>query len=221
MGSIDSKLAAFRLKAAKNDVEVEHLTEFAILGDVRAIPVIREIQDKYGWSSSNQADGAHVVPLARWADVVCTYIEGGCDALVAYARGPDSESTHFAIQILGDVKSEACVLALADLSEDIIKDLPARLKDGLKLADAINFTLSFKSPPYVNPETIRRLYTFLHILLQQDLNEPQRGIVVCALRGVGNEESIHLIRKLPCFTGPWAGLESLACKAIRKRLGHA
>src|SRR6266508_2405850 len=40
MASIDSKLATLRRKAAKNELEVEHLTEFAALGDIRAAPVI-------------------------------------------------------------------------------------------------------------------------------------------------------------------------------------
>ena len=39
-----------------------------------------------------------------------------------------------------------------------------------------------------------------------------------AMRGVGNEESIGLIGALPKLSGPWSGLESSACKAIRKRL---
>lgn len=218
MPSIDSKLNALRRKAAKNDLEVEHLTAFAVLGDARAAAVIRELQAKHAWPRSNRAANG---PLARWAEVVCAYLEGGCDALVNYARRPESDSLYFAVAVLQEVKSAACVLALAKLSEDTVKALPKGVKDGLSLADAINLTLSFKNPPRVQSQTSKCLRSFLHALVRQKLGEPERARVVCALRGVGNEESIRLINQLPAFSGPWAGVESLACKAIRKRLRDA
>lgn len=221
MPLINSKLAKLRRMAANGDVEVEHLTEFAVLGDARAVPVIRELQAKHNWPHSNRVGDVHVAPLARWAEVVCTYLEGGCDALVNYARRTKPESLAFAVSVLGEVKSAECVLALAELSEDVDGVSPERLKDGLKLADAINLTLSFKNPPPIYPETAEQLRTFLHTLLGQDLSESERVRVVCALRGVGNEESIRLIGTVPKFIGTWTGLDSLACKAIRKRLRDA
>ena len=218
MASIDSKLATLRRRAAKNDLEVEHLTEFAVIGDARAVPVIQELRAKHDWSPSNHDGDANIVPLARWSEVVCNYLEGGCDALVEYARSPEQESLYFAVSILAKVKSAACVLSLAELSADIATALPARVKDGVKLADAINLTLSFKNPPPAYPDTAMQLCSYLHAMLLQDLNEHERARIVCALREVGDEESIRLIGKLPKFKGAWVGLESLACKVIRKRI---
>src|SRR5262245_40509161 len=100
-------LAALRKKAAKNQVEVEHLTVFAKLGDRRAVPVICELQVQHNWPRSNLVNGELVPPLARWADVVCAYLEGGCDALIAYARGTEPRAFYFAVSVLEEVRSAA------------------------------------------------------------------------------------------------------------------
>lgn len=219
--SMNSKLAALRRKAAADTVEVEDLTAFALLNEVCAASVIRELQVEFAWPRTNRVRGVHVVPLGRWAEVVCLYLEGGCDALTAYARSSEPESFNFAVSVLSEVKTSACVVALAELAADVSRALPKRKKDGLKLSEAINLTLSFKNPPPVRPKTTRELRTFLHSLLGKRLTETESAWVVCALRGVGDEESIRLISALPKFKSPWLGLELMACKAIKKRIKSA
>jgi hypothetical protein len=218
MPSLDAKLASLRRKAAADDVEVEHLTAFAAAGDARAVPVIRELQREHGWPHSNRQGKSLVVPLGRWADVVCVYLEGGCDALVAYARRREPDSFDFAASVLEELKSAAAVGAMAELARGLVKRLPERLGDGVRLASAINLALSFKKPPAMDPVTCGELRSFLHRLLSNELPQEARASVVCALRGVGDEESIRIIDGLPKFHGPWAGLEAIASKAIRKRL---
>lgn len=218
MKSLDLAIAKLRRLAAKNAVEVEHLCAMAVLGQSAAVPVIRELQERYSWSQSKRDGGAHVVPLGRWADVVCSYLDGGADALVSYAHSKEPDSFYYAVSVLGDLKSSVAVLALAELAAEVQRDLPKRRGDAVKLAEAVNLTLSFKKPPAVHERTARSLRTFLHALLRQALNEPQRAIVVCALRGVGDESSIALLQTIPPFTETWGGLESAAVNAIRKRL---
>jgi hypothetical protein len=218
MASVDSKLATLRRKAAKNDFEVEHLLEFAVVGNKKAVAVIQELRNKYDWPRSNHVDGCHVVPFGRWAEVVCIYLEGGCDALVEYARRDEQESFYFAVAILEELQSSGSVSAQATLADELARDLQNRREDAFRLAEAINNTLSFKDAPVVAPETMARLRSFLHRYLALDLTDVQRASVVCALRGVGNLESIKLINELPTFEDCWSGLEKVACKAIRKRL---
>jgi hypothetical protein len=218
LAPIDTKLAVLRRKAAKNQVEVEHLTAFAAIGDRAAVPVVRELQAKYDWPRSNRVNGRHVVPLGRWAEVVCAYLEGGWDALIDYARGPEPDAFYFAISVLEVTKSPVSLVVLTELSSIISKKLSSRKADAVKLAEAINHVLSFKKPPPVYPGTATSLRRFLHALVRQKLTQPERATVVCALRGVGDEESIQIIRELPKFDGPWAGIEINACQTIRKRM---
>jgi hypothetical protein len=222
MPSIDSKLVALRRRAAKNTVEVEHLTAFAVLGDPCAAPVIRELAEQYRWSRSGlDDDGALIGPMGRWAEVICAYLEDGASALVRYARRREAKSFHFAVAVLGDLKTTDAVAAMAQLTDDVAKELPERLQDGVELAASLNLTLSFKDPPEVDPRTTKRLRLFLHSLLPLKLSVPQRATVVCALRGVGDDESLRLIGDLPTFAGAWAGTSELVCRVIAKRLKAA
>ena len=218
MKTIDSKLKTMRQAAARGELEVEHLIELAVIGDQTAVPTIRELQREYQWPRTNFIANARAVPLGRWAEVVCDYLDGGCEALVAYAKRPEDDAFHFAVSVLGEIKSPEAVQALVDLASDAPILLPERLNDRLSLSDAINLTLSFSSAPPVSPQDAICLRSFLHELLAECQTESECARVVCALRGVGDLGSFELIAKLPKFGKPWEGLEMSACKAIRKRL---
>ena len=218
MKSLDSAITKLRRLAAKDAVEVEHLSTLAVIGDPRAAPVVRELQQRYAWPYDNREGDKHIVPLGRWAAVVCAYLEGGADALVAYARREEPQSFYFAVSVLRELKSPAAVLALAELAAEVTRDLRERIEDAVVLADAVNLVLSFKGAPVVYEQTAAQLRSFLHAALGQELNEAQRAAMVCALRGVGDERSIALIGAMPALAAPWGGLELTAVKAIRKRL---
>jgi hypothetical protein len=217
MKSAKTAIAKLQRLAAKNAVEVEHLSGLAVLGDASVVPTIRELQERHAWPRENRQGNAHVVPLGRWAEVVCAYLEGGADALVAYAQRDEPKSFYFAVSILSELKS-AAVLALAELAAKVERELRWRILDAVTLAEAINLAMSFKGTPAIYERTATELREFLHALLRQELNHIQRATAVCALRGVGDESSVELIRAMPPFAGPWSGLESTAIKAIRKRL---
>jgi len=218
MKSLDSAIAKLRRLAAKDAVEVEHLSALAVIGDAKAVPVVRELHERYAWPRDNREGDKHVVPLGRWAEVVCAYLAGGTDALVAYARREEPKSFYFAVSILRELKSAASVLAFAELATEVERNPRAHIEDAVELADAINLALSFKGAPVVYEQAAGELRSFLHAVLRQELSEAQRAAVVCALRGVGDKSSVELIGRMPAFVAPWNGLESTAIKTIRKRL---
>jgi len=57
--------------------------------------------------------------------------------------------------------------------------------------------LSFKNAPVIAPTVEQQIRQFLHRMLRIELTETQRAGVVCALRGVGDNESVTLIASLP------------------------
>jgi hypothetical protein len=216
--TIDSKLANLRRRAAKGDLEVEHLVAFAVGGDRSAAPAIRELKARHKWPHSHLVGGRHVVPLGRWADVTCSYLEGGCDALLAYARRPEADAFSFAVHVLSELKSAPAAAALAELSREVAAALPRRLAEAKTLADAISVTMSFDGAPALDRPTAATIRSFLHRLLSQDLNVPWRLTAVYALRGVGDEDSIRLISSMP--PAPEGSRDALkVIKIIRKRLG--
>jgi len=95
--------------------------------------MIRELAKKYSWPATNFIRGQHVGPTGRWAEVVCIYLEGGCDALVEYARPGKRRSFRFATAILEELKSAPTILAAAELAEEVQRSLPKRIDDAQAL----------------------------------------------------------------------------------------
>ena len=205
-----------RRKAAKNLLEVEHLFLAARLGDASVVAAIREMQRQYEWPQSNLVNEEHVAPLGRWADVVCRYIEEGHDGLVALAK--DSECRTFCIGLLEDLASAGSVRALVQICTPVLVDPKSHLSLAVRCSEAFNLLLSFNSLDEIGEDKRAEVRGFLHRLLGVDLTAAQRSTVICALRGVGDEESIRLIESSPSLDYPWHGTKETACKAIRTRL---
>ena len=193
---------------------------FAARGDARAVPVIRELQRLHRWPHGYLVDGRHVVPLGRWADVVCTYLEGGCDALREYARWSEPDSFSFAVSVLEELKSAVAAKTLAELAGEVAAALPKRLADAKKLAEAINFTMSFDEAPRLDRATAAKLRSFLHDLLNQRPDVVWRMTAVYALRGVGDEESLRMLAAMHVPPDQSRDVAKVI-KILQKRLGAA
>lgn len=217
-----SQLATLKRKAADDTLEVEHLLKIAKIGDASVIPLLQELSTKHAWSYSGiETDGARqirVAPFAKWVEVICEYLDGGCDALVAYAQRSDEGCWHFAVAVLESLKTGTSLLGIAELAELIRGDLQNRPKDADDIVDAINFTVSFKgAPPY--SESVRaQLREWTHAYLHASSNEVSLARGVLCLRQLGDESSLELIKQLPPLPEPWHDCASMASRAIKKRL---
>lgn len=174
MNAINSKLELLRRRASNGQIEVEHLIEFAVIGDRSATPVIRELQLLHNWRRTNHIGNAHVVPLARWAEVVCVYLDGGCEALVRYAQLPETGACYFAISVLRQIKSPEAIRGLIDFVSSISTTRLLTLDDKFSIADAINMTFSFKTSLPIAPNDAASLRSFLHELLAVCDTDSQR-----------------------------------------------
>lgn len=92
---------------------------------------------------------------------------------------------------------------------------PGHRELGTRCADAIN---TMKVGRLADSETAKEFRDFLHSLLELDLAEAQQASVYFALREVGDERSISLLRERTPLKDPWAGVEKKAILAIRRRL---
>lgn len=151
--SIDSKQDRIRQKIKKGTLEVEDILNLASLNDPRFLPLLREVQQKFELTDSEAAGNLRVVPLGRWAEVVCTYLDGGCDAVAEYGRRSRKNSFYFAVSLLEEIKTEQSVSILAEFCGEVVTALPERIPDAVLLASAINLVLSFKDAPVVSIET--------------------------------------------------------------------
>lgn len=212
MALTDAQKRTLARKAAANSLEVEDLLRVAVAGDAADASLLRELKAKHAWSDTGHEGRRRVVPFGRWAEAVCRFLEQGYDGLARMA-GEAADTAEFCIGVLEEVKTPESVSALLALARTA-----ERPEAATRLADAFNQLLSFKDGVALGSTVEREVREFLHPLLGTGLTENQRASVVCALRGVGDGESVALIAELPPFKGSYAGLEKAATRQIQQRL---
>ncbi len=204
-------------RAANNTLEVEHLLRVLVVGDAADAPFLRRLSSEHGWSDARQVGRRRVVPFGCWADAVCRYLEGGSAAVVQMSRESPS-LVEFCLGVLEEVNTAESVSAILEVGDAVVESPASDVARAARLADGLNLLLSFKGAPAVSATVEWQVRDFLHRLLNTGLTEAQRTSVVCALRGVGDQESVDRIAELPPFRGSWAGVEQMTVKQVRLRL---
>lgn len=206
-----------RKKSQNNTLEVEH-----ILAAAKArVPGLREeldrLSDEFEWSNSNHlADGSHVVPLAKWAEIAGAYAEGGINSLTLLAREP--KNSGYIIGLLEELGSLEAVDALVEFFIEIMHNPQDFPETAWRLASAYNQLLSFKksSLPEISQADIIR--SFLDALLPIAKTDAQRACIICALRGVGNEISIKYLLSIDNLPYPYEKVRKASIRSIRQRM---
>jgi hypothetical protein len=220
MGLTAAQRRTLSRKAADNSLEVEHLLKVAELGDASDAPFLRALKEEHSWSDTGREGRKLVVPFGRWADTVCHFLEDGYPGLVQSAKdSPDA--AHFCVSVLEELMTAASVSAILAIGGPVIERPATDVNLAVRLAEGLNLLLSFKGAPAIAPGAECKVREFLHRLLAAELSEEQRASVVCALRGVGDAESVALVASLPPFRRGWAGLEQQAVRQIKQRLRRA
>ena len=208
-------------KKIETNIEVEDLIELAVKKQYKAIPILDKAIIEKEWEDHITAATTKKVPLKTWALVVMSYLEKGCTGLKRYTdttNGSYLETSRFVISVLQEIKCEETLKNLIFLFSDLIDDpsIDKNLSD--KLISAINFLLSFK--PYLNIDSevqvVLRRFVLKYLSLYGDAVK-DRATAFCALRGVGNLESIDIIKSYPKLTEPYKGLEGMVIKVIKSR----
>ena len=194
-----------RLRAKAKSAGPEDVLPFASLEDASAIAPLRAYAEEH-WSA--KAKPGKDVPMRAWVDAVCAYLEGGYDQLRKHAgRAPS-----FALAVLEELATEEAASTALAIARD------TKERDTLFGAvDTLNLLLSFK-PAFVFPEAqCKKARDLLHARLSEKLTESQASSVYCALRGVGDDESIALLQGRGDLKGAYKGMLANAVKAIKKR----
>lgn len=216
-----SKKRKLRRMAHLGELEVEHLLELVSLGDSSTCSFLDELSTTYVWNASGfDSEGSRVVPLARWAQFVAGYLDGGYTRLIEMATEQpiDSSQIAFASAVLEELKTPDSVKALLSILSIVEKTSAAFSDEERKVVSALNIVLSFKGRPTISDEMTTQTREYLHECLSRCSFDLDLSLVVCALRGVGDEKSIAAIDGLPELEYPYNGTQSAAKRAIRKRL---
>jgi hypothetical protein len=212
-----AQIRLLKRKAAANTLEVENLIKVALVGGPGDAPLLRQLKAEHRWSNSGRKGRTRVVPFGRWAEVVCCYLEDGSPGLIRLARG-DKRFFDFCVSLLEEFPTSEGMAALLAIGREVLDDPATNRPRALRLAWAFNCLLSCNGQPELPDVEARQVRAFLHRLLSSRLSQGERVGCVCALRHVGDASSLELVEQLPPFTYPWAGVERVICRQLKKRL---
>lgn len=218
--SVMRRLRRLRALAKKNDVDVEHLLAFAVLGDRAAVAPLQELKKQFEWHQLGRIPGStdRYAPLGRWVDYVCAYLDGGCERIVALALDREEQDVlredglspgSYALGLLEELRTPESVAALLHIGAHGSEAL------ALRCAGALNTLLGGKIRVALAPPQGDAVRVFLHGLLDRKLVEPS---VYLALREVGNAESIARIEQRRLADPLYEDVPKLVVKRIKQRL---
>ncbi len=124
----------------------------------------------------------------------------------------------FVVALLTELHSGMAISILMDHADALLR-APHPDPDRLyRIAEAFNSLLFPKRPVLISEAMRGRIREFLHGLLGKTRTEHRLALVVYALRGAGNLDSIARIAALAELPPPWATAPTVAIRAIKKRM---
>lgn len=221
---ITSILSLIERKAEKGAVQVEDLLKIVAIGDAHAIPVLRKLKAVYAWPDDNRIGRKRVVPLGLWVNAICNYLAKGIYGFVNEITLNDSvtPTVEMAFDIIKEVRTPESVEGALQIwkrftakgvpQSDVERDM------SVLICDTLNELLCFKPVVVVTPAQSDEVKCLLHIMVQKSADEAVLSSAYCALRAVGDQETIKLIQSKQPLKGQWKGVEQIAIKAIKGRL---
>lgn len=205
-------------KIKENTLEVEDVLDSARTGNSSTAKFIMDLAGKHSWEDFEETGGRRRVPLRTWSKVVALYMEKnhyGLSSLVRDKDGKYLDTAKFVASVLEHVHTRESFLMLLSNFSEIFENPCGNSELCKKLVESINLLLSF--PPKINVEISEAevVRGFLHKLLESANDNNELGNIYCALRAVGNQQSIVLMQNRPLLSNEWAGIESQVIKMIK------
>lgn len=205
-------------KAEKHELEVEDIIKLSATRDPKVSILLQEIKAMMNWPTTRieNANGSITPPMGMWADVASEFILNGYAGL--YELAQEKEKVSFVISFLSEYKTTESVTVLLNISDVYSPNISLHKHTLINIVSGLNLILSFPGSPEIEEPTCLKARELIHKVLDVCESQVEYATSICALRGVGNEDSIKLIAKVPKLVGAWSGTESLVKKAIKNRM---
>ena len=205
-------------KAENHDLNVEDIIKVSSSRDPDISIILQEIKERMSWPTNlvENVDGSIIPPMGMWIDVASEYIVNGYDGLFELAK--DENKVRFVIGFLQEFKTTESVNVLLRISDIYSVSSNCQKNTLIKIISGLNRILSFPGAPVIEDSTRSKARELIQESLKLCNSQSEYGNLLCALRGVGDEESIKLISIVPKLVGEWSGTESIVKKAIKNRL---
>lgn len=210
-------ISTLRKKARDGSLEVEHLLQAAVERQPGLSEELTRLSSTHDWKVQGpQPDGTLVVPFPKWAAVASAYASHQFAGLSVLAKEPENIS--FVLGLLEQIHTSESVSFLLDICNRCKTDLAEFEEIAFSVASTFNLLLSFKQAAPVTNLQARAIQEFLCALYPLAKSEPNRAVVLLALRGIGDRDAIQFIKSASNFGEPWSGTKELVLHAVRKRV---
>lgn len=198
--------------ARDGKLEVENLLDLAFVGDIGTADFLkRNREEREGQGGIFFNDRTY----QSWALVVEQFLRDGYSGLSKLSKG---DKARYVVALLEHLHSEDSVLALMDLFSYVIDNCEKYADLSDRIVASINAILSF--PPVVDIDAFskERLRIFVHRYIGVVDEDVKYATAICALRSIGDESSINLIKNHKPLSGSWLGTENIVIKVIKSNI---
>jgi hypothetical protein len=205
-------------EADGNAIDPEHLLAFVPTGRADLADGIQSLAEKHQWSREPGGHGK-LPPMGLWADAVACALQRGAAGLTTaaldHSRTLVDREIH--LKTLGEFHSAEAATELIGIGERLDR-APAGEALRKAVISTLNSILSFPPPVRLEPVVEARGRKIVEERLRSALGDAEFATALCALRGLGDESSLALVRSLGPLPPPWDDVPSVVTKAIRERL---
>ena len=200
------------------EVNVEDILPLVKIGDTSICYDLLTLKDAFHWSEIGNTENQ--VPLGSWADIICVYFRLGYKGL----KDTSIENIQFlgiTLGVLEELKTLEAFNSVADLLEYYTRK-DVNTQAAYQCIMTINQMVSFDEEIDVNTQreaTKKSIMEFIELVASSNVDEDEKYIIgaYCALRRVGDSDTIDMLKKRPQLKSVGGlGLEQIVIKAIKK-----
>jgi hypothetical protein len=209
--------------AARGTLEVEHLLRAAKSGTPGFAAQLDALSREMGWPTEiPDGDTSDTIPICfgAWARVVSMYARGGFDGLRSIAL--EHGYLDLVLALAEELRTPAALAFVLAVGADLLAQPDADFHRSTALASTLNILLRLPSlAVFLGPDQASLVREFLHTLARRAPSDNVRGTAYCALRYVGDAETLRLLEALPRLGGEWAQAQEACKRGVAKRLKQA
>ena len=211
-------LQSFKAKADKNEIEVEDIISVCETRDPKLVPYLRSLKERFNYKDNLVVhdNGSITPPMGAWIKIGCIYIEDGFEGLLELSK--DESKISYCLSFLEQYKNRQSAQALIKIVDRYGAVTENEYELIMDIISSINIMFSFDESPEITPEEKASHRNLVHRTISLCKTDSDLAIAMCALRGVGNADSIALVKSMPKLQGAWSGTEKIVAKEINKRL---
>lgn len=214
-----------KIWSKNGEANVEDLLSLLAIDDPSIVMDLKQLKKEFNWKPVDNPEKE--VPLGSWVDIICLFLEQGYEALYTLAT-QSSRLAEIVLGVLEELKDERSLDIIASIIV-FYREKKDQLNLESRCIGSINLMLSFDYDITLEPQNKKYLRELIYNFINRvdievsdlEFKEEFISTAYCALRRVGDHETIQRIKKRPRLqAAEYNGLETIIVKAIKKNMDN-